>query len=128
MELHRNGTITFLSRSRPEEAQAAAAAMAERFAEQIRPRVAVTLPAALLPRYAGRYRLDGARDLVVVAEGGRLYAQITGQARYEIYAEAEDRFFWTVVPAQISFVADSDGISHAILHQGGREVPLMRLV
>jgi hypothetical protein len=124
MTLHQNGAVTTLPRILSEDAESAAAAMARRFAEQLRPRMAMTLPAALLPRYAGRYRIDAARTLVVEAEDGALFAQITGQARYEIYAEAEGRFFWTVVPAQISFV---NGGASAILHQGGRDMPLPRL-
>jgi len=124
MTLHQNGAVTTLPRIVSEDPESSDAAMARRFAEQLRPRVVVTLPADMLPRYAGRYRIDAARTLVVEAQDGALFAQITGQARYEIYAEAEDRFFWTVVPAQISFV---DGGASAILHQGGRDMPLPRL-
>jgi hypothetical protein len=128
MALHQNGAITFLDRVSAEAAAQTAAATARRFAEQIKPRAVITLPAAALPRYAGRYKVDGTREMVVEAEGGHLFAQISGQARYEIYPEAEDRFFWTVVPAQITFMAGQNGaISHAILHQAGREAPLLRL-
>jgi hypothetical protein len=128
MAMHQNGAITFLDRASAEAAAETSAATAQRFAEQIKPRAVVTLPAAALPRYAGRYKVDGTREMVVEAEDGHLFAQISGQARYEIYPEAENRFFWTVVPAQITFMTGQDGIiSHAILHQAGREAPLLRL-
>jgi hypothetical protein len=66
--------------------------------------------------------------MVLDLEDGHLFARITGQARYEIYPEAEDRFFWTVVAAQLTFVAGPGGaVSHAILHQAGRDIPLARL-
>ena len=127
MAIHQNGAITFLEPVSAEAAAEAAAATTRRFAEQIKPRSVVTLPAILLPRYAGRYTLEGTREMVVDVEDGHLYARITGQARYEIYPEAEDRFFWTVVPAQITFIVGPGGtVSHAILHQAGREMPLLR--
>jgi hypothetical protein len=65
--------------------------------------------------------------MVVDVEDGHLFACVTGQARYEIHPEAEDRFFWTVVAAQLTFVMGPGGaVSHAILHQAGRDMPLPR--
>ena len=128
MTMHQNGAVTFLDLVSAEAATATAAATAQRFAEQIKPRTAMTLPAAVLPRYAGRYKVDGVREMIVDVQEGHIYARISGQARYEIYPEAENRFFWTVVPAQITFMSGRDGaVSHAILHQAGREAPLLRL-
>ena len=61
-------------------------------------------------------------------EEERLFAQITGQDRYEIYPESSNTFFWTVLAAQFSFFTDHAGaVSHAVLHQSGRQIPLARL-
>lgn len=128
MAVHQNGAITFLARVSAAQAAEAAAMTAQRFAEQIRPRTAIAVSAELLPRYAGRYRIDETREMTVDVEDGRLFAQLTGQERYEIHAEAPDRFFWTIVPAQLSFISGPDGaVTHAILHQAGREAPLPRI-
>ena len=100
----------------------------ERLAEQQRPRTLVEIDPAIPHRYAGRYHLDGARVVQVTAEQGRLFVEITGQPRWEVYPESEDTFFWTVVAAQITFVAGRDGrMSHAVLHQNGRDIGLPRL-
>jgi hypothetical protein len=128
LAVHQNGAVTCLARVSAEEAADTAAATARRLAEQLRPRVAVTLPAAKLARFVGRYRVDGQREMTIDLEDGHLFARLSGQARYEIYPEAEDRFFWTIVAAQLSFVPGPDGgVSHAILHQAGRDIPLQRL-
>jgi hypothetical protein len=128
LAIHQNGLVTFLPRVCAETAAQAAAATARRLAEQLQPRVAVKLPAARLARFAGRYRVDAQREMAIDLEGGHLFARVTGQARYEIHAEAEDRFFWTVVAAQLTFVTGPGGaVSHAILHQAGRDIPLARL-
>jgi hypothetical protein len=48
--------------------------------------------------------------------------------RFEAYPEAPETFFWTVVAAQITFVADAAGaVRHAVLHQSGRDIPLPRM-
>jgi hypothetical protein len=127
--LHRGGVETAMKRLPPDEASKASAATAERLEERLRPRQAVAIDPLLLPRYAGRYRLDGNREMVVSTEGGHLFAQITGQDRYEIYPEASGKFFWTITAAQISFFTDHSGrVSHAVLHQVGRQIPLARTV
>lgn len=127
LAIHQNGLVTFLPRVSAETAAQTAAATARRLAEQLRPRVAVKLPAARLAHFAGRYRVDAQREMVVDVEDGHLFACVTGQARYEIHPEAEDRFFWTVVAAQLTFVMGPGGaVSHAILHQAGRDMPLPR--
>jgi CubicO group peptidase (beta-lactamase class C family) len=55
------------------------------------------------PEFAGRYDYQGA-VLTVIAEGDHLYAQLTGQPRYEIFPSAPDEFFWKVTDAQVAFL------------------------
>ena len=126
--LNRAGMKMILKRLPPDEANKTSAATAARLAEQLRPRQAVAIDPSLLPRYAGRYRIGDKRDMVVAVEEGRLFAQITGQDRYEIFAESSTKFFWTFTAAQISFFTDMHGkVSHAVLHQMGRLIPLARV-
>jgi hypothetical protein len=39
----------------------------------------------------------------------QLYAQITGQIAYPIYAESETEFFYKIVLAQIQFIKNEKG-------------------
>lgn len=49
-----------------------------------------------------------------------MLAQLTGQPRFEIFAERERAFFVKVVNAQITFEKDADGaVTGLVLHQGG---------
>jgi hypothetical protein len=53
-------------------------------------------------------------------DGERLFAQLTGQGEAEIYAEAQNRFFYKMVDAQLDFVTDGSAPATAVvLHQNG---------
>ena len=88
----------------------------------------VSIDPALLPRYAGTYRLGPEFDLVVTSEAGRLFVQASGQERLEVLPESETRFFYTAVDAQISFELDDTGqVTGLVLHQNGQDMPGTRL-
>jgi CubicO group peptidase (beta-lactamase class C family) len=58
--------------------------------------------------------------LTVTREGNRLFAQFTGQPKFEIFPKSETEYFGKVVDAQITFVKDATGkVTKAMLHQGG---------
>jgi hypothetical protein len=64
---------------------------------------------------------NGQAIMTVTREGGRLFAQLTGQPKFEIFPKSETEFFWKVVDAQVTFVKDDKGkVTKAIHHQGGR--------
>jgi hypothetical protein len=51
-----------------------------------------------------------------------LFAQLSGQDRYPIFATADTEFFYKVVNAQLSFESDAQGKVVAVtLHQHGRD-------
>jgi CubicO group peptidase (beta-lactamase class C family) len=79
------------------------------------------------PDFAGRYDYQGA-ILTVTAEGDHLYAQLTGQPRYEIFASAPDEFFWKVTDAQVTFLRDEKRAVVAARHtQNGNTFKAPRL-
>ncbi|MBI1197342.1 MAG: serine hydrolase [Phenylobacterium sp.] len=86
-------------------------------------RRAITLPADQLAGLAGRYRFaTGAAVLTVTLRDGRLFAELSGQAAYEIYPESRDEFFYKVVDAQLSFARGADGRATSVtLHQNGHD-------
>ena len=93
-------------------------------APQPQQREAISIDPALLPRYAGTYRLGPEFDLVVTTQGGRLFVQASGQERLEVLPESQTEFFYTVVDAQISFTLDEDGaVTGLVLHQNGQDIP-----
>ena len=86
-------------------------------------RTAITVDPKILADYVGTYQLAPNFDLVITLEGGKLFAQATGQGKTDLYAESETKFFPTVVPAVIEFVKDSQGkVTNIVLHQAGHSV------
>ena len=76
---------------------------------------------------AGRYDYAGA-VAIFSREGGHLYAQLTGQPRFEIFPKSETEYFWKVVDAQVTFIKDSSGrVVKAIHHQNGMNMTAPRL-
>ena len=65
--------------------------------------------------FAGRYDYHGA-ILTVFVENDRLFAQLTGQPKYEIFPKSTDAFFWKVTDAQVVFLRDEKGKVTAARH------------
>lgn len=90
--------------------------------EQMRPRVEARINPALLSDYVGHYQLPDGSGLVVARRDDRLFVRVTGQPEVEAFAEAEDKLFLKVVPAQITFTRDTNGkVTGLVLHQNGFE-------
>lgn len=90
--------------------------------EQARPRTETRIAALLCEAYAGHYLLEFGDGLTVTNNNGRLFLKVTGQPDVEMFAEADDRFFLKVVPAQIVFRRDDeDEVIGLELHQHGYE-------
>jgi CubicO group peptidase (beta-lactamase class C family) len=85
-------------------------------------RTATTIEPSILPRYVGRYQFAPSVFLTVTRDGNRLFAQLTGQAAYEVFPESPTRFFLKVVDAQLTFESDAEGkVTAVVLHQNGRD-------
>jgi hypothetical protein len=108
-----------------ESGMATALTLRQNGAELKGPRVAerteIALPLDVLERYTGTYRLQPGFDLVITLENGQLISQATGQAKAGLFAEAENKFFLKVAPAQIEFISDGGRVRELVLYQGGRE-------
>jgi CubicO group peptidase (beta-lactamase class C family) len=89
-----------------------------------RERQEVRMNPAVYDAYVGEYELTPAFSITITREGGQIFAQATGQPRFEIFPESETRFFLKVVDAEIEFVRGPDGkVTGLVLHQGGRDMP-----
>jgi CubicO group peptidase (beta-lactamase class C family) len=76
----------------------------------------------LFEAYVGQYEIAPGFIFSVTREGDRLFAQLTGQQKIEMFPESDTKFFMKVVAAQVTFLKDASGaVTHLILHQGGRD-------
>lgn len=74
----------------------------------------------LLNLYVGRYELAPNFILTVTKEGHRLWTQATGQEKFEVFPETENKFFPKPFEAQLEFIKDANGVvTKLLLHQNG---------
>ncbi len=73
----------------------------------------------VLRKYTGKYQLTPEFFISVSLEGTHLYAQATGQAKFELFAYEEDKFFFKVVYAQVKFNIENGKVASLTLFQNG---------
>jgi serine-type D-Ala-D-Ala carboxypeptidase/endopeptidase len=87
-------------------------------------RAEIAINPSLLDAYVGSYALAPTFSMAITREGNALFAQATGQPKFQIYPETETDFFYKVVDAQLTFVKDATGkVNQIILHQNGANIP-----
>ena len=92
-------------------------------------RTAVEVDPAVYDDYVGRYQLAENVVFTVTRQGDRLFVQLTGQPRFEVFPESETTYFYRVVDAQISFGRGDDGsVDHLVLHQNDMDQRAERIV
>ena len=78
--------------------------------------------------YVGQYQLAPNFILTITREGDSLFAQATGQPKFQIFPEGQRDFFLKVVDAQITFETDASGRAISLtLHQNGANMPANRI-
>jgi CubicO group peptidase (beta-lactamase class C family) len=78
--------------------------------------------------YEGRYDFRNGLVMTVTSEGDGLYAQLSGQSRFQIYPSAQDEFFWKVVEAKIKFTRNEKGeVNGGHFTQGGNEIDVVQM-
>jgi hypothetical protein len=75
----------------------------------VKVRKEVAIDAALLDRYAGRYRFPSGQMATVTRQDGRLILQGEGDVKIEFYPESSREFFAKIMDAQITFETDQKG-------------------
>ncbi|MBT8286752.1 MAG: serine hydrolase [Flavobacteriaceae bacterium] len=92
------------------------------------PKVEVQLDEETLNAYIGKYELNPNFLITVRVQDGKIFAQATGQAEFQMFAEAEHKFFLKAVPAEMIFQKGADGlVTSMTLHQGGQEIPAKKI-
>jgi CubicO group peptidase (beta-lactamase class C family) len=88
----------------------------------------ITLDAKILDRYVATYQLDRYLLLNISRDGQRIYTELTGQPKFEIFPESERKFFLKVVDAQLLFDVDEQGTATRVtLQQNGNDTGAKRL-
>jgi hypothetical protein len=88
----------------------------------------IALDPKIFDRYVGVYQFTPAITLTFTRDGTHMFAQLTSQPKFEIFAESEKTFFLKVVDAQITFETGAEGrAAAAILHQNGRDQRAVRI-
>lgn len=83
---------------------------------------------AKLNDYIGRYDYGNSMVMVVTVEDNKLFAKLTDQPKFELFADGDDVFFWKVVEANIKFIRNEAGdITYGIHSQGGQEMEVAKL-
>jgi hypothetical protein len=76
----------------------------------------------------GSYGLAPNVALTITREGAQLFGQVTGQGRFEMFAESETEFFLKVADVQVTFITDPQGQPTAlVVKQAGRETRGVRM-
>lgn len=84
---------------------------------------AIKITSDILKQYIGKYELQPTFIIDVTVEGNSIFAQATGQPKFEIFAETELRFFLKVVPAEIVFNKNKEAkVDGLTLNQRGRQM------
>ena len=101
---------TWLSlRTAPPAPVTSAAAFAARAAEHAKERKTIELPAEVLSRYVGSYRLDESIEISMQLDAGRLFAVAANTPRYELKPTSEKEIYVQDLDADVAFASDASG-------------------
>ena len=99
------------------------------FAEHLTENVAVAINFSEYDKYVGQYEYPGGAIMTVSKEGNKLMAQLTGQAKFEIFPKGDHVFFWKAVNAEITFNVNENGeVDYGKHKQNGFEAKVPRVV
>ena len=88
----------------------------------------IKLPDGVLQSYTGEYELKPGFVFNITFNDGSLYCQPTGQPKLELMPVSEYEFVLKEIEARISFLKGSNQmIEKLILHQGGKEIPALKI-
>jgi D-alanyl-D-alanine-carboxypeptidase/D-alanyl-D-alanine-endopeptidase len=96
--------------------------------EPVKEHKEVTVDTKAFDNYVGSYQLAPNAIMTMSRDGDRLFTQLTGQPKFEVFPEGERKFFLKVVDAQLTFDTDAQGkATQATLHQNGRDMMAKRI-
>ncbi len=98
------------------------------FKDNLEAREETAMTAEELQKFVGKYEYPGGAIMTVTQEDDKLFAQLSGQSRYQLFPEGGQKFFWKVVDAQVEFhVADNGEVDYGMHSQGGMEMKVPKM-
>ena len=96
-------------------------------APKLKEETSIKVDPKILDTYVGEYDLNGT-PAMITKEDDRLYIQVTGQPKVELFPRSETEFFLKVAVADIKFVKDDSGkVTKAILNQSGMTIEMKKV-
>ncbi|MCY8399523.1 serine hydrolase [Bacillus haynesii] len=83
---------------------------------------------AIYKRYVGSYSLQDGTAADVTVDKDRIYMQITGQIRFELFPASETRFFLRSLSVEVEFILENGMVTRLIIYQNGAEEEAVRIV
>jgi CubicO group peptidase (beta-lactamase class C family) len=88
----------------------------------------ITVSPEVLKKYEGKYQLTKDLIITISTEEGKIYAQATGQPKFELYPETETKYYLKVVEAQMEFdVNENNTVTGLTLFQNGQKMPAPKI-
>lgn len=81
----------------------------------------IELPEDLLTKYVGKYELQADLYITIFKEGTKMYGQVSGQDKFEIFAYQKHKFFLKEAPAHLEFHFNSEELVTGLTFVQGRE-------
>ncbi|MCB9259038.1 MAG: serine hydrolase [Ignavibacteriales bacterium] len=98
--------------------------MLNKLGYKIEPPADFNVTGETLQKFIGEYELFPNFKITISSEGNNLFAQATGQGKFQVYPEAENIFYYKVVQAKIEFINNENNeVNKLILYQNNQEVP-----
>ena len=83
----------------------------------------IELDPRIYDAYAGHYEIAPNQLVTITREGDKIFGEMTGQPKVELFPTSQTRFIIKVADAEINFIKDTLGqITHLILHLNGKEM------
>lgn len=87
----------------------------------------IELDPAVYDQYVGEYELAPGAVVTIIKENNKIFAQITGQEKFEIFPKSESEFFYKIVDAKITFLKEEGKVTKLIFNQNGQDMPAAKI-
>jgi hypothetical protein len=103
--------------------------LSDKIVEEItKPRIEVEYDPEKVLGFAGNYQMEDGMELAFEVKSDTFWLVLPDNARFQLFAENEYKFFLKVFDAQCTFVPAQDGeVNNMIWHQGGGDYKAIRV-
>jgi hypothetical protein len=86
------------------------------------------VPEAILGEYVGDYQVSPSFSIAITQDGGKLFAQGSGQPKQELFGESQSKFYLKTMPIQIEFRRNASGkVEKLAIYQGEKITEAMKV-